>query len=129
MEYVLDVSKWRCGNGGPFSMGKGFTRMLNPEGYMCCLGQFALQAGVSQTQLLNKGHPANLRYSYDESFCIAPYDDKGDTFNTDLAGTLMKINDMEETTPKEKIERICSVLESEGHTLKVINDGILEAKE
>jgi hypothetical protein len=43
---VLDESIWRCGDDAKDpnkSRGTGYTKLLNEEGYMCCLGQFSLQ--------------------------------------------------------------------------------------
>lgn len=41
---TIDCAKWRCGGASPeTSLGFGDTRMLNDEGYMCCLGQLSLQ--------------------------------------------------------------------------------------
>ena len=126
MEYILDVAKWRCGSQGPFMLGEGRTLMLNEEGYMCCLGQFAAQKGVGLDRLLDKGSPAYLKSMYDESFCIVPYGyHPDDTFNTDLAASLMSVNDNDTTTPEEKIQIIRKKLEEHGHTLKVINEDLL----
>ena len=45
-ELVLDYDKWRSGNHSDSQVGVGPVRMLNNEGFMCCLGQFSQQAGV-----------------------------------------------------------------------------------
>ncbi len=41
-------------------VGEGYTRLYNPEGYQCCVGQFSEQAGVPKEQLLNVSNPAKL---------------------------------------------------------------------
>lgn len=123
MEYVLDVAKWRCGGTGPNQLGRGDTSMLNEKGYMCCLGQFAKNRGITDKQLLNFGTPEavskTIRNRYDTLFI----DKDGD--NTELAEGFIRINDNFDTTPQHKIERINTRLIEYGHTLKVINEEIL----
>ena len=52
MKYIINRSKWKNAR-----WGKGATRMLNAEGYMCCLGQICKQMGMPDVQLLDKGTP------------------------------------------------------------------------
>lgn len=126
MEYILDYSKWRSGGEGQWKVGLGSTEMLNREGFSCCLGQFAKQAGVRDVFLLYRSGPRNVSYHaglYDSSFV----EGCGELFsNSKLAVNLMEINDNEERTPGERIKAIREKLEEHGHTLKVINapDGI-----
>lgn len=123
MEYILDVAKWRCGDIGPNKLGKGGTAMLNEEGCMCCLGQFAKGCGVTDKQLLNFGTPETVSKTinnrYDTSF-INEHNE-----NTPLALNLIRINDAFDTTPKQKVEKIKELLEEYGHALEVINEELL----
>lgn len=58
MKFVVDRSKWRCGGYALSTQcGKGSTRLLNQEGFMCCLGHCALQLGTTQSDILDKGMP------------------------------------------------------------------------
>ena len=118
--YKLDVSTWRCGNPAfpPSYIGKGDTFMLNDEGYMCCLGQFAKQKNVSDEHLLKKSTPMGVDIKYDPAFCLSDR-------NTRLSRILMDINDCILTTPKEKVISIQKELENYGHTLTVINEHLL----
>lgn len=54
---TLDLKKWRCGGDygvkGESSLGRGETELLNKQGCMCCLGQFAEQAGINRKDLRN----------------------------------------------------------------------------
>lgn len=127
MEYILDVAKWRCGDNGPYQLGTGSTQFLNEEGYMCCLGQFAKQKGVKDCALESSGTPSSAneiggykRDVYDRTFV----DHLGR--DTILAGQLIGINDALDTTPQQKIEKLRFELEAKGHTLKVVNEDILE---
>lgn len=63
----LDYKKWICGGGlnGNYKKinrahGNGSSKLLNSNGYMCCLGQFSEQAGISEKCLLNIGMPHHL---------------------------------------------------------------------
>lgn len=128
MEYVLDVSKWRCGgpNGewNPNALGEGeCAELLNVNGYMCCLGLFAKQKRIPKKDMLELSSPEDLANAIGKVYDPAFVEFDMDTYNdTDLANELMGINDDYETTYKEKIELIRKKLEKHGHTLKVIND-------
>lgn len=123
MKYILDVSKWRCGEGDEKenktnNLGFGQTELLNDEGYMCCLGQFAKQVGVSDSSLKGNAVPSDVGFVYDETFVeeiVTGYKDKS------LANILMNINDNEDTSIEEKIQLIKEELEECGHSLKVVN--------
>ena len=120
--YKLDVSKWKSGPGNnKFTTGTGSTCMLNEKGYMCCLGQFAKQKGVSDDHLLDKGDPSDVYHSiqkrYDQAFVH-----KGKV--TKLAKKLIDINDSmreyKKFTPKQRADAIRAELKKHGHTLTVI---------
>ena len=49
--YTVDCRTWRAGGDGNNKVGEGLTRLLNQLGFMCCLGQCALQEGVSANDL------------------------------------------------------------------------------
>jgi len=128
LKYILDVSKWRCGEDGQYRLHKGRTKMLNTKGYMCCLGQFAEQLGIDAEDLEGADAPrnvaANLGRRYDPE--MVHFLRGGDSiFNTRLAKDLMDINDNEDDKPLEKIDNIRNRLEEEGHTLEVINENLL----
>ena len=49
---VVDRSKWNCGRTN------GEAALLNPEGFMCCLGFYSLQVlGKTTTDILNQPYP------------------------------------------------------------------------
>ena len=126
MEYILDVAKWRCGGDfdEPNHLGEGPTYMLNDEGYMCCLGQFAKQAGVEDIELTERGTPGavsrGLGKVYDPLFIDKHYT------NQAIVEKLIHVNDDPLIYPTQKIQMIRELLEEEGHTLKVVNEDILE---
>lgn len=139
MEFILDVKKWRCGGDdneiNANSLGKGDTEMLNGEGYMCCLGQFSKQLGVSDRKLLENGGPENVIGEYStrrmkekakslEAFVYLSEIRKGYR-NTLLSKKAININDDEYTSPKQKIVKLKKLFKEYGHTIKVINENYL----
>ena len=125
-EFVLDVSKWRCGDESEnpsVRLGEGPTQMLNEEGYMCCLGQFAKQIlGKIPSGLCTPVALADLVGLYSSVFVKKGI--CGDNlvyFHTQISHVLMSINDSSKSHWKEKIKDLHSYLGDLGHTIKVIN--------
>lgn len=114
---ILDYSKWRCGSDGPTGLGKGYTALLNDEGYGCCIGQWSIQCGASNEDILNIKSPESIK-EYEVDLFI-----KKDPFkrNNLLAYNCMEINDSTNTTPEIKIELLKNRLGEEGIQLEVIN--------
>lgn len=124
MNYILDVAKWRCGRDGENSLGDGGTYMRNPQGFMCCLGQFASQMNVTDTQLTHESSPSELYRHTDvgvyDSFLV-----KENGCDSHPAWRLMELNDRPDTTPQVKIALIRELLENSNHTLEVLNEDLL----
>jgi len=131
-ELVLDYSTWICGvpvndnYTSKNSKGKGKTRLLNYEGEMCCLGQFALQSGVKREDILDLAEPSEINeqiYGLGTIVSGARFID-----NSKFSIKAMVINDDKKTTIAEKVKalkRLC------GHfkrklTLKNFPKSILE---
>lgn len=115
--FVLDYSKWRCGNTTltkKNKLGTGFTQLLNTDGYMCCLGQFCNQLGVPKTKLKWVGHPKQLRMKVD-------YLIDSDDQSTQLTNKAVSINDEPSTSVELKITLLTKLFKEYGITLKVIN--------
>jgi hypothetical protein len=53
---IIDRAKWRTGGNSPIQTGVGRTRLLNKEGYMCCLGFRCHQMGIPEKDLLKAGY-------------------------------------------------------------------------
>ncbi len=118
MKFTLDVSKWICGDGRSNAgngVGEGPSRMLNYDGYMCCLGQFAKQEGCSEDELKHRLTPNEVGKYYSSVFQI------NRTIDSALALGLMEINDAFETKVQTKIRNIRKKLKEHGHELRVIN--------
>lgn len=132
---VLDYSKWRCGEGGDHEVGKGTTQLCNDRGFMCCLGQWSLQMGASESDLIGKGEPNELNtliplFAKEEREISEEYDSMTDSYieyenkyksTSQLAMDAIEINDRRKTTPEEKIAELTELLKSEGIELEVIN--------
>ena len=84
---------------------------------MCCLGQFGKQKGVPKNVLLNSTDPGNTSNLFNKRYDKA-FVQNGK--NTELAKTLISINDERKLTPKQRVDAIRAELEKKGHTLKVI---------
>ena len=134
-EYVLQLSKWACGYfqqqydpnldlNQVYGLGGTLdTLMLNEEGYMCCLGQFAKQAGVCDEYLLGAIGPSVVAQKLDKNQLRADYDPNFvNEFGkqTQLTKMLMTINDNSDSSVNEKIDQIRNQLKKYGHSLKVI---------
>lgn len=118
---ILDYSKWICGFEAleycPHQLGKGNVRLLNDEGFSCCIGQWSLQCGFKKNEIIERGGPDSLRR-------IFPlFNHKRDEWFADtvLAQDCITINDDIKTTPELKIRLLTSRLAKEGITLEVIN--------
>ena len=121
--FTIDCNTWRCGDNGKYKLGEGNTALLNKKGYMCCLGQVALQLDVHEADLLGKGEPDQLnidielltiRYNGDEvgEFIIA---------NSELSSDAMRINDSTESTVSQKMKELKELFNDNGYDLEFIN--------
>lgn len=123
---VLDIEKWRCGSESqnPSNrLGSGDTWLCSGgvNNYMCCLGQFALQYGLTEEQIRWNSTPAWL--DYEIPGFAEPCD--GKFRNTCLSQDLLIINDSMYTTIQEKIDRLRKRLEADNFELIVINNNTL----
>lgn len=131
---ILDYKKWICGGGVSeidyikpakrIGVGKGYAALLNQEGYMCCLGQFCSQAGLSEQFLLEATTPQ------DTSEEISVLTDK-EVFlvNTSFSNKAIDINDDCNTTIVEKVIALTKLCSKHGRKLVLKNfpKSIIEA--
>lgn len=108
---ILDYSKWRCGGDGENKLGDGYTELLNKYGFACCLGQFSLQLGLYEDDILGRGEPCECNTD------IPLFVEDDGVF----VMRAININDDSDTTPEEKIEDIRDLLNGKGIELEVIN--------
>ena len=112
MKFTIDRATWRCGGNGNRAHGAGETKLLNKEGFMCCLGQISEQLGVPR-ESLNHAVPSNVCKAHIEKLspvlvrATEPTDYlPGDWHNTDLAGNAMELNDHEESYTEDGDEGV-----------------------
>lgn len=121
---TIDHAKWRCGgDDGEFSNGKGQTKLLNCEGYMCCLG-FVTAAANPELSILERAEPDELRASVWGLTCP---DASILWKNTELTFAAIAINDSELLQPQEREERLLELFEDSPYELEFV--GEYEAKE
>jgi hypothetical protein len=103
---TLDYQNWRCGRQAgrvgkthgkacnKKSLGTSLT-LLQAQGYtknhQCCLGQFALQAGMTEDDIVGHGLPSDV---------------EGLAFGSQFCNRAITINDDTNTTIVEKIRKI-----------------------
>lgn len=121
--FTIDCNTWRCGDNGKYKLGEGNTALLNKKGYMCCLGQVALQLDVHEADLLGKGEPDQLdidielltiRYNSDE-------EELSIIANSELSSDAMRINDSTESTVSQKMKELKELFNEDGYDLEFIN--------
>ena len=115
---ILDYSKWRCGEDGPHSVGTGRTELKNTEGFMCCRGQWSVQLGATEDEILGCGEPNEINTVIS---LFVKASSRHEVFTNDLAVDCIDINDRKNTTPEEKIAALSERLLEEGIRLEVIN--------
>jgi hypothetical protein len=116
----IDYSKWRCGGDSRATnmLGKEETALLNDKGYMCCLGQWALQFGCEKKDILNEGEPCHINVNVSDKIPLLVNSKMN---NTRFSNRAMKINDDTKTTPEEKIAALKVLLEKKGMKLIIKN--------
>jgi hypothetical protein len=114
-KFILDYSIWRFG-GMPNQFEKGATKLLNKQGYMCCLGQWCEQSGVPKDELLGHKDPSTLRRNiepFNQGVC--------GLYLSDFSNRAMRINDNQFTTAEEKIYHLKNLCRTHDIELQVIN--------
>lgn len=103
---TLDVKKWRCGQSGYEGVNAlrstQPTELLNAQGSMCCLGQFALQLGATKKDIKCQPLPESLNFKI-------KYLSKGkgaETKDSEFSNAAVLINDDSTTTIEEKIKEL-----------------------
>ena len=117
---TLDVSKWRCGANGSYMLGEGDTELLNSEGFMCCLGQFASQLNpiIKTEDLLFQGEPSDINYEIVDLNKKTGFINMG---NTDLSNEAININDDDNTTVIEKIQLLKELFIKYNYEIEIVN--------
>ena len=117
MKYTIDRKTWRRG-GDKYDEKFGETSLLNPQGFMCCLGQCLLQEGIEEDKLLNVGDPADAHVNSSfvhKSQSIEFY------LNTPLAKDAMQVNDNPFFSDIEREEKLINLFKENNLEIEFIN--------
>ena len=117
-EFIIDRSKWRCGDFGKNAKGLGLPQMLNAHGFQCCLGQIYSQLGFPDSELLGKGDPGSVNV---ETFLTRG---NKNSVNTKLALEAININDDSDFTQKQRETFLIDSFKKEGYKISFINKTI-----
>lgn len=131
-EFILDVAKWRCGGDHQTSKNAhnaGLTKLLNQEGYSCCLGQCMLQLGASEEEIKDISTPRFIsmkNYKNDYNLLIIPHSLSHPFTGIRLSSTYfstgcMAINDDPDITLAQRVEALRKRFEGHGIKFTVIN--------
>lgn len=134
-EYTIDADKWRCGCGHN-ALGDGYTRMLNEEGYMCCLGQISEQMGVEKqflkescdpeevaNRIINGNESSVAKQKYLTHNHLIKYIKKckNNVRLSNLAKRAIDINDDKDLSTKERVEKLKALFADNGIKLRFKN--------
>ncbi len=110
----INRAKWRSGQNGDLHTGKGEARLLNGEGFMCCLGFAAHQLGR-----INKGKMLDIVQPEDLDKVITPLSYKGVFIcNTKFSEECITLNDDRKITRKQRERRLIRKFNAQGIDLK-----------
>lgn len=120
---IINQSKWICGAPGNVyhepneknQLGEGHTALLNDRGFMCCLGQAALQINRSlqERDIGRLGLPSDL----DVVIRALSKRVNGKIVNTKLSLQAIDINDDPDTSVAEKKRRLRKLFAKSGYKL------------
>lgn len=94
-EITIIRSKWRTGDIGENATGKGETRLLNCQGYKCCLGFIASEFRTSNKKIKDLYFPSDCDFNIPD--LLTP-----DGFDSSLTNSAIEINDNGATTREQK---------------------------
>jgi hypothetical protein len=121
IKVVIDRSKWRTGGKGSNSTGEGNTRLLNQEGFMCCLGFCCQAAGVSVADLYDTVLPHFLQVDLREALPglkALIVRETGDS----LSSRASIINDYLDTTPDQKEQKLLELFKDSEFEIEFTGD-------
>lgn len=121
MKFTIELSKWRSGRFSMTQTGSGLTKLLNHEGYMCCLGFCALQIGYSIEDIKNKDMPSDILQEdlVPNPLVVECYNLFHSSGNSELSKEAMFINDSE--LPIEtKMKELTKLFNECGHELEFV---------
>lgn len=120
IKVTIDRSKWRtgCFREG-IATGQGYTKLLNKEGFMCCLGFVCEAAGVHSDDLLQVENPYELGVDVPELtewLHGHVYDD------SELSLSAIEINDDPDLRASEKEQKLLELFKDSPYELEFVGE-------
>jgi hypothetical protein len=128
-QLIIDRSKWRTGNDGEHQTGEGDTRLINTQGYMCCLGFYLKNvAKLNKKILVELATPAyldGLKKIYDKNddvkLLLTKLNDSH-YLNNDFCQSAMHVNDDVNLPSDEREETLKTMFLEKGVEVLFINE-------
>lgn len=120
---IIDRNTWRKG-GSKYNEQCGETRLLNNEGFMCCLGFFCKQAGVPE-KYLNTGEPCDIDIKEYTDLIpeLVTYHEGNDVYkNTHLTEDAINKNDNPNFTNEERETHLTKLFKDNNIDVEFINN-------
>ncbi len=116
--FTINRSTWRFGGYDKYKQ-FGLTKLLNTQGYMCCLGSISEQCGVPRKDLLNIDYPYDLLSQHHDLVSFLREKPTNSIFanNTFLAQQAANINDNSNISNEERETRLIELFKTEGYTI------------
>lgn len=126
MNFTVARETWRCGSGDfkepDVGIGKGKTRLLNVEGFMCPLGNAALQLGADKEDILDRMTPLSADHQKKLSpILLKPNPLMEGWLLTELSIEAAKVNDEYNFNAKDNSWReaeLKKIFAKHGHTIE-----------
>ena len=103
----------------------GHSRLLNPQGRMCCLGHICKQIGYTDNALFGAFMPNGLTYIAKARIAGLVNDPSSSTNNSKLASAAAQLNDNRELTVAETERKLVDLFADNDITLEF--HGVLHA--
>jgi hypothetical protein len=132
-QLIIDRSKWRTGGdddgGEEHQTGEGYTRLINAQGYMCCLGFYLKDvAKLNKKILVELATPAyldGLKKIYDKNddvkLLLTKLNDSH-YLNNDFCQSAMHVNDDVNLSSDEREETLKAMFLEKGVEVSFINE-------
>ena len=133
MKFKIDRSKWRSGgqlnifySPSKDRIGLGDTRLLNTEGFMCCVGQCVQQLDDT-LEILEIGLPSEIESDVIPEMFITQGKDIWDGMTTRdsvLVDHAVEINDDAELTTPQREEKLKELFIEHGHEIEFFGEPV-----
>jgi hypothetical protein len=121
MKFIINRNTWRCGGkeGHVSARGRGETRLLNAEGFLCCLGQISLQLGATREDIRNMATPEDVTAEATSALDLlrCPSRHFASFEATELADNAMIVNDDHLLSEVRREKELVELFAGYGHEL------------